>query len=254
MIKPNIFSEEQCQQLVNIILKGNKEFCKEMEEKEKVEPIYSAAKNGRGNKIDSHLIKAFKDQKLSAIKSYSIEKAGHNWDYGEYICETAYGRALFIVKSDQALKRVFPKSNSNKSFSENEDKKYFENYLETNQQTICQSEEPIEGLFEIPVPLFEEERNSEILLIPNEAPYKDIVFFFVLTYKTSGKEVVSIELTFPNPVSNDLRLVQDLSGYIQTSQFNSDDNQAPINNVSPEEGDEDMENFGGGVIETRKSK
>ena len=84
--------------------------------------------------------------------------------------------------------------------------------------------------------------------------HEDIDFFFVLTYKTSGEEITSIELTFPNPVSNDLRLAQDLSRYIQTSQINGNNSQNPINTTSPQEKDEDIENFDEGVIETKKSK
>ncbi|MCC9777445.1 hypothetical protein HK213_04695, partial [Streptococcus agalactiae] len=127
-------------------------------------------------------------------------------------------------------------------------------YLGINQKIIHQSKEPVEGLFEIRISLFEEDRNSEILLIPDEVAHEDIDFFFVLTYKTSGEEITSIELTFPNPVSNDLRLAQDLSRYIQTSQINSNNSQNPINTTSPQEKDEDMENFDEGVIETKKSK
>ena len=80
------------------------------------------------------------------------------------------------------------------------------------------------------------------------------ISFFVMTYKTSGEEITSIELTFPNPVSNDLRLAQDLTKYIQTNQFNSNNSQTPINTTSPQEKDEDMENFDEGVIEIKKSK
>ncbi|MCK6324341.1 hypothetical protein LZU64_05630, partial [Streptococcus agalactiae] len=254
MTQEDILSEEQCQLLVDALLKGNEEFCEEMKAKEKTEPIYSAAKNGRGNKIDSRLIKTFANQKISFIQDYSIKKAGYNWDYGEYICETPFGRFLFVIKSDKALKRAFPKSNSDENLSEDENKKYFENYLGINQKIIHQSKEPVEGLFEIRISLFEEDRNSEILLIPDEVAHEDIDFFFVLTYKTSGEEITSIELTFPNPVSNDLRLAQDLSRYIQTSQINSNNSQNPINTTSPQEKDEDMENFDEGVIETKKSK
>ncbi len=254
MIQQTILSEEQCQQVVDALLKGNEEFCEEMKLKEKTEPIYSAAKNGRGNKIDSRLIKTFVNQKISFIQNYSIKKAGYNWDYGEYVCETPFGRFLFVIKSDKALKRAFPKSNSDDNLSEDDDKKYFENYLGINRKTIRQSKEPVEGLFEIPLPLFEEESNSEILLIPDEVAHEDVDFFFVMTYKTSGEEITSIELTFPNPVSNDLRLAQDLTKYIQTNQFNSNNSQTPINTTSPQEKDEDMENFDEGVVEIKKSK
>ncbi|HGD5997646.1 TPA: hypothetical protein ACJS0R_001620 [Streptococcus agalactiae] len=74
MTQEDILSEEQCQLLVDALLKGNEEFCEEMKAKEKTEPIYSAAKNGRGNKIDSRLIKTFANQKISFIQDYSIKK------------------------------------------------------------------------------------------------------------------------------------------------------------------------------------
>ncbi|MEX2784024.1 hypothetical protein AB3331_02360 [Streptococcus sp. H49] len=255
MNKLDILSEEQCQLFVDALLKGNEEFCEEMKVKENTEPIYSAAKNGRGNKIDSRLIKTFKDKKLSFIRNYSIKPAGYNWHYGEYICETPFGRFLFIIKSDKALKRAFPKSNSDDSFPEDEDKKYFENYVGINKKTIRQSKKPIEGLFEQPISLFEDEKEAVISLIADEEIYEDIDYFFVLVYKISGERLISAQLIFPNPDTNESRQAQDLTEYIQSSQFNSNDNSQRNNPItSPQESDDDIASFDERIAEAGKSK
>lgn len=255
MNQSEVLSNENCQTLVDLLLKGNDDFFKKMKEESEKYRINSAAENGRVNIIDSRLIKELDEKKINFIQDYNIKTAGHNWDYGEYICETSFGRFLFIVKSDDALKRAFAKSSDDENLLEQEDKKYIDDYLEINKRMIRQSKAPVEGLFEQPIPLFEDEKVTIISLIADEEIHEDIDYFFVLVYKTSGERLIGAQLIFPNPVTNDLRLAQDLTEYIQSSQFNSTDNsQQNTSTTSPQESDDDIASFDERIAEARESK
>ena len=162
---------------------------------------------------------------------------------------------LFIVKSEDALKRGFSKSNVTET-TEQEEKEYIEAYLEINKRVIRQSKEPLEGLFEQPISLFEDERESLISLIDDEGDiYKDIAYFFVLSYKVSNEKLTNIQLIFPNPITNNLRLAQDLTDYIQSSQFDSNDNSQYTNiTYSPQESDDDISIFDERIAEVKEIK
>ncbi|WP_449463557.1 spr1630 family ClpXP-sensitive toxin [Streptococcus suis] len=255
MKKQEVLSSTNCQVLVDALIKGNDDFFKKIEKENEKYKINSAAENGQINIIDSRLIKELDEKKISFVQDYNIKKAGFNWKYGEYICETTFGRFLFIIKSDDALKRAFVKSNTNETPSEQEDRKYIDDYLEINQRKICQSTEPVEGLFEIPVSLFEDEKESQISLIADESFHEDVDYFFILVYKSFGKKLISVRLIFPNPITNERRLVQDLTEYIQSSKFNSNDNLQYNNfNIFPQESDDDISNFDERIIEAEESK
>lgn len=249
-----VLSKENCQVLVDTLLRGNDEFFKKMKEENEKYKINSAAENGQVNIIDSCFIKELDEKKISFVKDYNIKKAGFNWKYGEYICETSFGNFLFIIKSDDALKRAFVKYNIDESSHEQEDKKYIDEYLEINQRKISQSVEPIEGLFELSIPLFEDEKESEISLIVDERGDEDIDYFFVLVYKTFGEKLTSVQLIFLNPISNERRLVQDLTEYIQLSKFNSNDNRQNNSTIPPQESDDDIASFDERMAEIRESK
>mgnify|MGYP003587680844 CR=1 len=250
-----VLSNENCQVLVDTLLKGNDDFDKKMKSEKEQYEINSAAENGRVNIIDSCIIKESRDNKLNFVQGYKIKKAGRKWKYGEYVCETPFGRFLFIVKSDDALKRAFAKSSDDENLREQEDKKYIDDYLEINKKLIRQSKVPVGGLFEQPIPLFEDEEETIISLIADEEIHEDIDYFFVLVYKTSSERLTSIQLIFPNPVTNDLRLAQDLTEYIQSSQFNSNDNsQQNTSTTSPQENDDDIASFDERITEAEESK
>lgn len=127
--------------------------------------------------------------------------------------------------------------------------------MEINKKLIRQSKAPVEGLFEQPIPLFEDEKETIISLITDEEIHKDSDYFFVLVYKTSGEKLTSIKLFFPNPITNELRLVQDLTSYIQSSKFNSNDKSQHNNtNISPQESDDDIASFDERIAEAKESK
>lgn len=127
--------------------------------------------------------------------------------------------------------------------------------MEINKKLIRQSKVPVGGLFEQPIPLFEDEEETIISLIADEEIHEDIDYFFVLVYKTSSERLTSIQLIFPNPVTNDLRLAQDLTEYIQSSQFNSNDNsQQNTSTTSPQENDDDIASFDERITEAEESK
>lgn len=115
MKQQEVLSSENCQTLVDLLLKGNDDFFKKMKEESEKYRINSAAENGRVNIIDSRLIKEIDKKKISFITGYNIKTAGRSWDYGEYICETSFGKFLFIIKSEDALKRAFAKSNADEN-------------------------------------------------------------------------------------------------------------------------------------------
>ncbi|EGF12362.1 hypothetical protein J1C81_10600 [Streptococcus sanguinis] len=255
MSQLEVLRAEHCQLIVDSVLKGNDDFSQKMKAEKDRYRINSAAKNGRVNIIDSSLFKAFEENKFSFIQDSNIKKAGRTWEYGEYICETTFGKFLFIVKSEDALKRGFSKSNVTET-TEQEEKEYIEAYLEINKRVIRQSKEPLEGLFEQPISLFEDERESLISLIDDEGDiYKDIAYFFVLSYKVSNEKLTNIQLIFPNPITNNLRLAQDLTDYIQSSQFDSNDNSQYTNiTYSPQESDDDISIFDERIAEVKEIK
>lgn len=254
MNRLEVLSNENCQVLVDTLLKGNDDFCKKINAEKERYKINSAAENGRINIIDSRLIAELDKKKISFIQNYNIKTAGHNWNYGEYICETPFGRFLFIVKSDDALKRAFAKSSADENTLE-QDKKYFDDLLEINKRMIRQRKAPVEGLFEQPIPLWEDEKETVISLIDDEEINQDIDYFFVLVYKASGKKLTSVKLIFPNPITNERRTIQDLTSYIQSSKFDNNDNsQHNISTILPQESDDDISNFDERIAEAKEIK
>lgn len=248
----NMLSDDACQVLVDEILKANGDFNKEMREKAEKEKFFSAAKNGRVNKIDSYIFEAAEKKKLSFIEYCAVKKAGtSNWEYGEYICELELGRVLVIVKSDNASKKF---STNLTSVLEKEEAKYIEDYLSVNERLVYENV-AIEGLFEQQTSFFEDDEKSEIFLIADEEVYRNIDIFLILVYRVSGEKITNIWLVFPNPVTKQPKIVQDLTNYIESSKFDSNDNlQYNSSHISPQESDDDIASFDERIIEAEESK
>lgn len=246
----NMLSDDDCQVLVDEILKANVAFNKEMREKAEKEKFFSAAKNGRVNKIDSYIFEAAEKKKLSFIECCAVKKAGaSNWEYGEYICKVELGRALVVVKSANASKKF---SINPTGVLEKEEAKYIEDYLSVNERVVYENG-AIEGLFEQQTSFFEDDEQLEISLIADDEVYEDIDIFLVLVYKVSGEKITNIWLAFPNPVTHQLRPVQDLSDYIQLSKFNSGitPQSKSDETASPSESDDEFSSFDGRIEEAK---
>lgn len=246
----NILPVEDRQVLVDKILEANIAFNKEMRKKSENEKFFSAAKNGRVNKIDSYIFEAAEKNELSFIESCAVKKAGaSNWEYGEYICKLELGRSLVIVKSNSAAKKY---GTNLTGVLKKEEAKYIEDYLSVNERVIYENG-AIEGLFEQQTSFFEEYELLESSLDVNEEVYRNIDIFLLLVYEVLGEKITKIWLAFPNPATNELRFVQDLSEYIQSSKVNSADNLRGKDNrnASPSESDDDFLSFDGRIEEVK---
>lgn len=235
--------EDEKQEIVDSMLIGydNHVGTLREEKKENKGLIFdSMLKNARGQYIDSGVWRGDDNNKIRIIQSKKKKRAGRSYDYGEYMCQNKNGKFLFILKSKSSLDRVFKKSIGTESIKDKDDEptEYFTKMLEINHRLIMTRETPIEGLFEKQVELFEEIERNNISLFSEEKynveEYEDIDFFFVIAYTQLplDKGFSTIKVYFPNPVTGELKMAQDLTDYIKESKVETPNLNGTISNAS----------------------
>lgn len=201
------------QAIVDGTLKGYLQYLEERKKKQEEMNVSGAYAWTKGNHIDDQVSKIGQEQGLS----FKIEKAGYTWEYLQFTLSEEEKDFMIIVKNSRRIQQTF----DGKDKSKNE-KNYLVNLSDINLPALRASGLTfIQRPEQIELELSDPEEVKAVLEGSSLNVNQSYSRFYIVTYEINddSKLIDSIELMMPNSETMSLIRVEDLSQYIEKSQF-----------------------------------
>lgn len=209
------------QAIVDGTLKGYLQYLEERKMKKEEMNVSGAYAWTKGNHIDDQVSKIGQEQGLR----FKIEKAGYTWEYLQFTLSEEVEDFMIIVKNSRRIKQTFDGETKN-------EKNYLMNLSDINLPAFKESGLTfIQRSEQIELELSEPEEVKAVLEGSSLNVEQSYSRFYIVTYEINdaSKLIDSIELMMPNSETMNLIRVDDLSEYIEKSQFEiGPDDVAPI--------------------------
>ncbi|AIW12461.1 hypothetical protein [Streptococcus pyogenes] len=223
-----LFNVDEAQEIVNNIILGYNNYLQMRIEKKEEMSVSTGFAWTKSNYIDD----AFDKSQSKFLKRYALKKAGESWEYLEFYADTAFGKTLILFKGESRSKQVFGKSSRTKS-----------SYLYKNASINKEIVKTISGDTEakeitIQLDLFDDELFSEDFKSKFDC-------FLMIAYEPNQSErrlLKSVKVLLPDPISDKLLDIQDLSAYISSSPIQPIED--PKNIIPTLNEDVEVEDFG----------
>lgn len=198
--------------LVDGTLKGYLEYLDERKNKKQSMTVSGAYAWTKGNHIDDQVAKIGQQYNLQ----FNISKAGYSWEYLQFTVNENTDSYLVIVKNARRVKKSFEdqKNKANKNH-------YLSKFSEINEIPLKNKTRN----FVIQPEQIQLELNlEEARAVMDRKPLdisQEYSRFYIVTYEIDDqtKNIMSIQLTMPNPETLDLEQIEDLTYLIKQSPF-----------------------------------
>lgn len=198
--------------LVDGTLKGYLEYLDERKNKKQSMTVSGAYAWTKGNHIDDQVAKIGQEYNLQ----FKISKAGYSWEYLQFTVNENAESYLVIVKNARRVKKSFEdqKKKANKNH-------YLSNFSEINEMPL---KNKTRNFVLQPEQIQLELNLEEARAVMNRKPLdisQEYSRFYIVTYEIDDrtKNIMSIQLTMPNPETLDLEQIEDLTYLIEQSPF-----------------------------------
>ncbi|WP_242258276.1 hypothetical protein [Streptococcus thoraltensis] len=232
-----LFKGEEAQEIVNNIILGYNNYLQMRIEKKEEMAVSTGFAWTKSNYIDD----AFDKSQSKFFNKNALKKAGESWEYLEFYADTEFGKTLILFKGESRSKQVFGKSSRTKS-------SYLYENASINREIVniySRNEEAKEITIQLDLfndDLFSEEFKSKFNC------------FLMITYEPDQSErryLKSVKVLLPDPISDKLLEIQDLSAYILSSPIEPIED--PKNIIATINEDVEVEDFGLIPLEKKQS-
>lgn len=208
-----IFTEVEAQAIVDTLIRGNNSYLQERVNKRNEMTVSGGYAWTRPNHLDD----AFAKANLPFIKDYSLKKAGESWQYLEFQASNNSRKTMLIIKNRTRLSATYEKK------GQAETSQYLVDCAAIN-KNIAGKDKPSTEPEKIQLELFDDFPNFNDVSVKEH--FKDFEAFYAIVYEVDQiKHINKVEIVMPNPFTQLLDRVQDLTNFLsesEISQFSSD--------------------------------
>lgn len=201
-----VFTEEEAQIIVDTLLEGNNQYLQERIDKRKSMEVSGGYAWTRPNHLDDTFAKA----KLPFISNYKVKKAGESWQYLEFHSNNASKKTMLIIKNRPRLEATFERKGHKQS-------QYLVDCAAINKE-IASQDKKTRAVETIQLELFADEPDFGDVLVQEQ--FKEFEAFYVIVYGVDEfKHISSVEVVMPNPYTEILEGVQDLTHCLEKTEI-----------------------------------
>ncbi|HEO5093958.1 TPA: hypothetical protein VA241_000489 [Streptococcus agalactiae] len=227
-----LFNKVEAQEIVNNIIMGYNNYLQMRIEKKEEMSVSTGFAWTKSNYIDD----AFDKSQSKFLKRDALKKAGESWEYLQFCADTKFGKTLILFKGESRSKQVFGKSSRTKS-------SYLYENASINKEIVkTYSGDKDAKEITIQLDLFTEDFKSKFDC------------FLMISYEPNQSErrlLKSVKVLLPDPISDKLLDIQDLSTYISSSPIQPIED--PKNIIPTLNEDVEVEDFGLIPLEKKQS-
>ncbi len=232
-----LFNKVEAQEIVNNIIMGYNNYLQMRIEKKEEMSVSTGFAWTKSNYIDD----AFDKSQSKFLKRDALKKAGESWEYLQFCADTKFGKTLILFKGESRSKQVFGKSSRTKS-------SYLYENASINKEIVkTYSGDKDAKEITIQLDLFNDDLFTEDFKSKFDC-------FLMISYEPNQSEqrfLKSVKVLLPDPISDKLLDIQDLSIYISSSPIQPIED--PKNIIPTLNEDVEVEDFGLIPLEKKQS-
>lgn len=201
-----VFTDEEAQAIVDTLILGNNEYLEERASKKNSMAVSGGYAWTRPNHLDDSFAKAG----LPFISEYKLKTAGESWQYLEFHASNDNKKTMLIIKNKPRLEATYESKSHKHS-------QYLIDCASINSNIA--KKEPFKGVEEkIQLELFADFPDFSKNTVKEQ--FKDFQAFYVIVYEVDqSKHITKVEVVMPNPHTQVLERVQDLSNCLRESEI-----------------------------------